>query len=86
VTPHPSSEWGRRHLRAAPESAGLGILVIKLDGAVVATTYLNVIPNLTRSASPYALTEKVVVAESLRSMGIDKQIMEHTLQAAWDAG
>jgi GNAT superfamily N-acetyltransferase len=68
------------------KSAGLSIFVLELDGAVVATTYLNVIPNLTRSASPYAVIENVVVEESLRGMGIGKQIMQHTLQAAWDAG
>jgi GNAT superfamily N-acetyltransferase len=66
-------------------SAGLSIFVVELDDVVVATTYLNVIPNLTRSASPYAVIENVVVEESLRGMGIGKQIMEHTLQAAWNA-
>lgn len=67
-------------------SPGLSIFVVELDGAIVATTYLNVIPNLTRSASPYAVIENVVVEESLRGMGIGKQVMEHTHQAAWDAG
>ncbi|MFB8138347.1 GNAT family N-acetyltransferase [Streptomyces parvus] len=53
---------------------------------VVATTYLNVIPNLTRSASPYAVIENVVVDQALRETGLGKQIMADTLQAAWDAG
>ena len=42
---------------------------------VVATTYLNIIPNLTRSASPYAVIENVVVDETLRGTGLGKQIM-----------
>ena len=67
-------------------SRGLHLFVLELDGVVVATTYLNVIPNLTRSASPYAVIENVVVDESRRRTGLGKQIMEGTLRAAWEAG
>jgi GNAT superfamily N-acetyltransferase len=65
---------------------GLHLFVLEADDAVIATTYLNVIPNLTRSASPYAVIENVVVDRSLRGKGLGKQLMAHTLQAAWDAG
>jgi GNAT superfamily N-acetyltransferase len=64
---------------------GLHLFVLEVDG-VVATTYLNIIPNLTRSASPYAVIENVVVEETLRGTGLGKQIMAGTLRAAWDAG
>jgi len=67
-------------------SPGLHLLVLELDGAVVATTYLNVIPNVTRSASPYAVIENVVVETSLRGAGLGKQIMNATLGATWEAG
>jgi GNAT superfamily N-acetyltransferase len=67
-------------------TAGLHLFVLEIDGRVVATTYLTVIPNITRSASPYAVIENVVVEESLRGTGLGKQIMAGTLQAAWDAG
>jgi GNAT superfamily N-acetyltransferase len=67
-------------------SPGLHLFVLDLDGALVATTYLNVIPNLTRSASPYAVIENVVVEKTLRGTGLGRQIMAATLQAAWDAG
>ncbi|MET7963880.1 GNAT family N-acetyltransferase [Micromonospora zamorensis] len=67
-------------------SPGLHLFVLELDGAVVASTYLNVIPNLSRSASPYAVIENVVVEESRRGAGLGRQIMADTLQAAWDAG
>src|SRR6201996_2205614 len=67
-------------------SPGLHLFVLEADGVVVATTYLNVIPNLTRSASPYAVIENVVVEETLRGTGLGRQIMAATLQAAWDAG
>jgi GNAT superfamily N-acetyltransferase len=65
---------------------GLRIFVLEVDGVVVATTYLNVIPNLTRSASPYAVIENVVVDEARRGQGLGKQVMAGTLAAAWDAG
>jgi GNAT superfamily N-acetyltransferase len=68
------------------DAPGLRLLVLVRDGAVVATTYLNVIPNLTRSASPYAVIENVVVDEPLRRTGLGKRIMAATLQAAWEAG
>lgn len=68
------------------DSSGLSIFVVESDGAIVATTYLNVIPNLTRAACPYAVIENVVVEESLRGKGFGKRIMEHTMRAAWDAG
>ncbi|MET8552001.1 GNAT family N-acetyltransferase [Micromonospora zamorensis] len=67
-------------------SPGLHLFVLELDGAVVASTYLNVIPNLSRSASPYAVIENVVVEETRRGTGLGRQIMADTLQAAWDAG
>ena len=67
-------------------SPGLHLFVLDLDGAIVATTYLNVIPNLTRSASPYAVIENVVVEKTLRGAGLGQQIMAATLRAAWDAG
>lgn len=67
-------------------SSDLRLFVLVSDGRVVASTYLNVIPNLTRSAAPYAVIENVVVEEALRGTGLGKQIMALTLRAAWDAG
>jgi GNAT superfamily N-acetyltransferase len=68
------------------DAPGLRLFVLVRESAVVATAYLNVIPNLTRSASPYAVIENVVVDESLRRTGLGKRIMAATLQAAWEAG
>jgi len=65
---------------------GLHLFVLEIGGLVVATTYLNVIPNMTRSASPYAVIENVVVDEEVRGTGIGKQVMAATLEAAWTAG
>lgn len=67
-------------------SPGLRLFVLEDNGVVVATAYLNVIPNISRSASPYAVIENVIVEESLRGAGLGKQIMNGTLRAAWEAG
>lgn len=64
----------------------LHLLVLEIDGAVVATTYLNVMPNLTRSASRYAVIENVVVDVSLRRSGLGRRIMDATLEKAWGGG
>jgi GNAT superfamily N-acetyltransferase len=50
---------------------GLRLLVLELDGTVVATTYL---------------IENVVVSESLRGRGVGKTLMANALDAAWEAG
>jgi GNAT superfamily N-acetyltransferase len=68
------------------ETPNLSLFVLEQGGTVIATTYLNVIPNMTRSASPYAVIENVVVDEGLRGKGLGKQIMAATLDAAWEAG
>ena len=65
---------------------GLSLFVLELEGRVIGTTYLNVIPNITRSASPYAVIENVVIEESLRARGLGKQLIISTLAAAWEAG
>ncbi len=53
---------------------------------VVAACYINIIPNLTRNASPYAFIENVVVDEALRRPGRGKALMQFALDYAWQAG
>jgi predicted GNAT family N-acyltransferase len=65
------------------QASALHLFVLEVNGSVVATTYLNVIPNITRSASPYAVIENVVVEESFRGTGLGKEIMSATLDVAW---
>ncbi|WP_456787642.1 N-acetyltransferase family protein [Cellulomonas sp. P5_C5] len=67
-------------------TAGLHLFVLEVEGDVVATAYLNVIPNLTRGASPYAVVENVVVEQSRRGTGLGKATMAGTLAAAGAAG
>jgi GNAT superfamily N-acetyltransferase len=62
------------------------LLVLDWGERLAATAYLNLIPNLTRSASPYAVIENIVVDEPLRRTGVGKHIMGAALEVAWNAG
>lgn len=56
------------------------------DGNVQATCYLNLIPNITRRASPYGIIENVVTEKSLRGTGLGKAIVRYALEFAWERG
>ena len=77
---------GRKVFDEILSSSTLHLMVLEHEGAVAATAYLNIIPNLTRSALPYAVIENVVVDESLRGTGLGKLLMAATLDVAWNAG
>ena len=84
--PDIGDEIGSAVFRRIVENPGLHLFVLECDDSIVASTYLNLIPNLSRSASPYAVIENVVVEQSRRGSGLGKQIMAATLQFAWAAG
>ncbi len=84
--PVPHDERASAVFNTILDSSWLHLFVLELDGTIVATTYLNVIPNITHSASPYAVIQNVVVDKSRRRTGLGRAIMEHTLRAAWTAG
>jgi GNAT superfamily N-acetyltransferase len=55
----------------------------ELEGALVSTCTLAVIPNLTRSGTPYGLVENVVTHPEFRRRGIATSLLRYTLQFAW---
>jgi len=57
-----------------------------VDGTLVSTCTLAVIPNLTRSGKPYGLIENVVTHPDFRRRGIATSLMRYTLQFAWEQG
>jgi GNAT superfamily N-acetyltransferase len=56
------------------------------DTSLVASCYLNIIPNITRSASPYAIIENVITEQTRRQSGYGRQIIQQTLNYAWSHG
>ena len=81
-----TAEADRRVFDSILTSENFHLLVLEHDQRVVATAYLNVIPNITRSASPYAVIENVVVDAELRGRGLGKELMSAVLQRAWRDG
>jgi GNAT superfamily N-acetyltransferase len=62
------------------------LVLAELEGRVVGTCYLNVIPNLSRGASPYAVVENVVVARAWRRRGVGRALLAFALARAWARG
>jgi len=67
-------------------SEHFAIVVATQHERVVATCYLNVIPNLTRGGAPYAIVENVVVDAALRGGGFGQQLVRFALAEAWRRG
>jgi GNAT superfamily N-acetyltransferase len=68
------------------DTPDLYLFVIDIEGRIIATCYLNIIPNITRAARPYAIIENVVTDERERGRGFGKRIIAHTLDFAWSRG
>jgi GNAT superfamily N-acetyltransferase len=65
---------------------GLQVLVAEVDGEVVSTCTLAVVPNLTRGARPYGVIENVVTRAEYRRRGFGTEIVRAALRRAWDEG
>jgi GNAT superfamily N-acetyltransferase len=59
-------------------------VVGELEGRLVASCTLIIIPNLTRGARPYGLIENVVTHAKYRQKGIGSSLLRYTLQLAWE--
>ena len=80
--------------RAGAESALSEILadrrrelaVAVLDGQVVGTADLLVVPNLTHRGEPWAIIENVVVASAVQRRGVGRELLGHLIDTAREAG
>lgn len=67
-------------------SPWFSIFVLEREGRILASCYLNLIPNLTRGGRPYAIIENVVTDEAFRGRGLGKALMGAVLGRAWAHG
>lgn len=62
------------------------IFVGVCEDVIVATCYLNIIPNITWKAAPYALIENVVTSTLHRRNGYGRDCIKHAIDFAYSKG
>ncbi len=62
------------------------LFVDEEKGQVVGTVVLLIIPNLSHSATPWALVENLVVGQKYRRSGLGKLLLEHVIARAKEKG
>lgn len=62
------------------------LLVAELDGRVVGSLVLIIVPNLSHKGTPWAEIENMVVDETVRGQRIGETLVQHAVDIARDAG
>ncbi|MCJ7522328.1 MAG: GNAT family N-acetyltransferase [Dehalococcoidia bacterium] len=60
--------------------------VAEEGGEVVGTVILLIVPNLSHSATPWALVENLIVGEKYRREGYGRMLLEHVIARAKEKG
>lgn len=62
------------------------LIVAEIDGQIVGSADLMIVPNLSHRGSPWAVMENVIVDESMRRKGIASAIVEYLVNLAKKSG
>ena len=76
-------DMAQQRLLALQTYHGSAVFVGELEGQLVATCTLIVIPNLTRGGRPYALIENVVTHGDHLRKGFGRAVLDAASQRAW---
>jgi GNAT superfamily N-acetyltransferase len=79
-------EFAREMFRKMTELEGYHLLVAEVDGEVVGTTVLVILPGLAHGISHWGVVEFMVVDEAHRSRGIGQVLMDRAAEIAQEAG
>jgi GNAT superfamily N-acetyltransferase len=60
------------------------VFVAEMDGAIVSSCTIVIVPNVTRGVRPYALIENVVTHGDYRGRGLGHAVLAAALDAAWE--
>ncbi len=80
-----SAEHGLAVFDQISQSVNNQLWVMERKSALIGSVYLNIIPNLTRGAKPYAVIENVITDAAHRRQGIGKALMLHAIESAKQA-
>ena len=69
-----------REIQDSPNFWYYGVFV---DGSLVSSCTLSVVPNLSRGCRPYGLIENVVTHSGYRQKGYGTAVLRHALRDAW---
>jgi GNAT superfamily N-acetyltransferase len=72
--------------RSIQDNPSIHYFVAEVDGRIVSTCNLTVVPNLTRGARPFAAIENVVTHPDYRRRGLATALLHHALEVARSAG
>lgn len=62
------------------------LFVVEIQGEVVGTIELLVIPNLSHNGTPFAFLENLIVTEKHRGRGLGRILLEHVVRLARESG
>lgn len=65
---------------------GSAILIGEIDGVLVASCMIVIIPNLTRAGKPFGLIENVITHPDHRRRGYALSLLDAATNQAWDYG
>jgi GNAT superfamily N-acetyltransferase len=62
------------------------LFVAEVQGEVVGTIELLIVPNLSHNGTPFAFLENLIVTEKHRKRGLGRMLLEHVVQLAKESG
>ena len=62
------------------------LLVAEIDGKIVGSGDLLIVPNLSHHGLPWAIVENVIVVEDMRRKGIARELMQYMIDFARRSG
>ncbi len=69
-----------KEIQTNPDLLYFGLYV---DGRLVSSCTISILPNLTRGCRPYGVIENVVTHKDFRRKGYGRAILRHALDYAW---